>query len=841
MNKTYLTASLRAIKTSLGRFIAIVLIIFLGVLLFVGIKSVGPDLQQTLRQMFDVQKVSDVQLLSTVGFDKKDVTKLEKLKGSKISASYSIPYFEEKKQLNLKLYSYQADMPNKLTLVKGNWLDKDTDVLVDQKLAKDYPLGSQIFLEKTLKHTKYRVVGYVTSPLYLSLEERGTTTTGDGQLDGYLYLKQNQFVGLPYSLIDITFNDLIDVDYFSNAYNTTLDAQITTLKKQLNMLKTQKIKRLQQQKQTLLAKQAKIDQQQEFAQSTAQAQQLQQAKREIQAKLSQVQQASQINYVLSKRSDWPGLVEYTSLSDRIDAIANVFPIFFFFIAVLITFTTMTRMIEENRKEIGTLKALGYRNAEIASKYLLYAVLTALFGIITGVVVGTYFIPSIICMLLKKQYIFADYNILYWSTPIILATLGALIATLGSCSYVLLKELHEKPVELLLPRAPKAGKRVWLEKSTLWQRLSFNQKVTYRNLFRYKARMFLTIFGIAGCSGLLLAGFGLNDSLPAPIHKQFGEIMHYQMIATQNISQKVIFNNHEITDALAIDLFQANIKRKNKDTQTSSVYLFDQKGQQNLAKFITLKDLQNHSIKLDDRGAIVSQQLAQSLDLQPGDKFNLEVDGKTYRIKVAHITQNYVAHNIYLAKEYAEKCGLVSVNNSYLLKTKKLNSKQEEKLAQKLLDSKNFISVNLVSEQIAKQKKTTDNLGIVVLIFILLSGTLAFVVLYNLTNINIAERQRELATFKVLGFYDREVTGYIVRENIIFTLGGIVLGFLIGNILTWFILQNASSAMILFPLIIKWPDYAYATVLTIIFSIIVMYFADRKLKEIKMIEALNSNE
>ena len=839
MNKTYFIASLRAIKNSLGRFIAIILIIFLGVLLFVGIKSVGPDLQQTLNQEFKTHKVADVQLVSTVGFTKKDLSQLAQIKGTKVSASYSIPYFETKKQLNLKLYSYQANMPNKLTLVKGHWLHKDTEVLVDQKLAKDYPLGSQISLGKTLQHTKYRVVGYVSSPLYLSIEERGTTTTGDGQLDGYLYLRQNQFVNLPYSLVDISFTKLAKLDYFSVDYDTILDKKLASLQTQLTRLSVQKTKQLQQQKQTLLTKKAELRQQQ--AQLIELPQQAQQQLVQIENKLAQLEELGQVNYVLTKRSDWPGLVEYTSLSERIDAIANVFPVFFFFIAVLITFTTMMRMIEENRKEIGTLKALGYRNLEIAKKYLFYALLTAVLGTFVGVIVGTYFIPSVICMLLKEQYIFTTYTLSYWSTPIILATIGAMVATIGSCGYVLFKELREKPVELLLPRAPKAGKRVWLEKLALWQKLSFNQKVTYRNLLRYKARMFLTIVGIAGCTGLLLAGFGLNDSLPAPVDKQFSEISHYQMIATQQKPKKVVFNDARIKQTLGVGLLQANVKRQDKDTQTTSVYVIDQQEQRNLADFITLEKLNGQKLKLKATGAIVSQQLAKSLALQTGDKFTLEIDGQSYSIKVAAVTKNYLAHNVYLSQTYAKKCGLKNANNSYLLKTTALSASQEEKLAQKLLDSKDFISVNLISEQIAKQKKTTDNLDIVVLIFILLSATLAFVVLYNLTNINIAERQRELATFKVLGFYDQEVTGYIVRENIIFTILGIGLGLVLGNILTWFILQKASSALILFPLIIKWPDYLYATALTIIFSIVVMYFAHRNLKKINMIEALNSNE
>nr|WP_281419041.1 ABC transporter permease [Enterococcus alishanensis] len=506
------------------------------------------------------------------------------------------------------------------------------------------------------------------------------------------------------------------------------------------------------------------------------------------------------------------------------------------------------MIEENRKEIGTLKSLGYRKREIASKYILYALLAALIGTVFGVVIGTLVLPKIVFHLLSDQYIFTNYQYHFIFWPIVLAVIVALIATLGASLLTLMKELRENATTLLMPKAPKAGKRVFLERiKPIWRRMSFNQKVTYRNLFRYKARMILTIVGIAGCTGLMLAGFGLQDSISAPVEKQFVALTKYQGIVTlngtvQTEAEKVLTENPQVTAELPVYTDTVTFNLTGHSKQTATLYVSDQP--EKFSQYVALKDEKTKAhISLSNQGALISQRLAKIYQVTKGDQLTFEDnDGKNYQIKVAGIVENYLGHNLYLSKEYYQEIsGQTFTHNSYLIKTKKMTNSQEKKLAEDLLQTGEVLTTTYTSNQMAKQEAATENLGSIVLIFIVLSGTLAFVVLYNLTNINISERARELATIKVLGFFNQEVTMYIVRENIMFTLFGILFGFGIGNLLTRFILAMASSDMIVFPLVISWQGYVISAVMTVVFSVIVMGVTHFKLKQIDMIAALKSNE
>lgn len=823
MNKiknVYLKSIYRDIKASFGRFISIVLIIFMGVMLFVGIKSVGPDLEATVNQFIKQNELSDVQIVSSAGLTKEDQKAAEEIKGVQAELGHSFPV--TLKQQNIQLYSYSNNQANKLTLTAGHLPKKKDQVVLDEKLRNDYRMGDQFTIDnQQLRQQEFTVVGFVTSPIYVDERERGTTTIGDGELAGFMYLPETAFDDQNFSILYISSDRLKNIDYFSKKYENRLEK----LDDQLTEVFTQQGIARQEQLQSVADQQALANGLEAGTMAIATP-----------------------NYMINPRNSNPGFTEYTSLSDRIDAIANVFPVFFFFIAVLITFTTMTRMIEENRKEIGTLKSLGYRKREIASKYILYALLAALIGTVFGVVIGTLALPKIVFHLLSDQYIFTNYQYHFIFWPIVLAVIVALIATLGASLLTLMKELRENATTLLMPKAPKAGKRVFLERiKPIWRRMSFNQKVTYRNLFRYKARMILTIVGIAGCTGLMLAGFGLQDSISAPVEKQFVALTKYQGIVTlngnvQTEAEKVLMENQLVTAQLPVytDTVTFNITGYSK--QTATLYVSDQP--EKFSQYVALKDEKTKAnISLSNQGALISQRLAKIYQVTKGDRLTFEDnDGKNYQIKVAGIVENYLGHNLYLSKEYYQEIsGQTFTQNSYLIKTKKMTNSQEKKLAEDLLQTGEVLTTTYTSNQMAKQEAATENLGSIVLIFIVLSGTLAFVVLYNLTNINISERARELATIKVLGFFNQEVTMYIVRENIMFTLFGILFGFGIGNLLTRFILAMASSDMIVFPLVISWQGYVISAVMTVVFSVIVMGVTHFKLKQIDMIAALKSNE
>lgn len=823
MNKiknVYLKSIYRDIKASFGRFISIVLIIFMGVMLFVGIKSVGPDLEATVNQFIEKNRLSDLQIVSSAGLSQEDLEAAEEINGVQAELGHSFPV--TLKQQNIQLYSYNDNQTNKLTLTEGHLPEKQDQVVLDDKLRNDYQIDEQFSIENDqLKQQEFTVVGFVTSPIYVDERERGTTTIGDGELAGFMYLPEAAFDNQNYSILYLSSSRLKNVDFFSKTYEDRLEK----LEEQLTTVFAQQGEARQEQLQTLADQQAL-------------ASGMEVGSMEIPTP----------NYIINPRNSNPGFTEYTSLSDRIDAIANVFPVFFFFIAVLITFTTMTRMIEENRKEIGTLKSLGYRKREIASKYILYALLAALIGTVFGVVIGTLALPKIVFHLLSDQYIFANYqyHFVFWS--IVLAVIAALIATLGASLLTLMKELRENATTLLMPKAPKAGKRVFMERiKPIWRRMSFNQKVTYRNLFRYKARMILTIVGIAGCTGLMLAGFGLQDSISAPVEKQFVALTKYQGIVTlngtaKNETEKVLADNPQVTAELPIYTDTVTFNPAGHSKQTATLYVSDQP--EKFSQYVALKDDNTKkNLSLSNQGALISQRLAKIYQVSKGDQLTFEDnDGKDYQIKVAGIVENYLGHNLYLTKDYYQKVSQQAFQlNSYLIKTNKMTSSQEKKLAEELLQTGEVLNTTYISNQIAKQEAATENLGSIVLIFIVLSGTLAFVVLYNLTNINISERARELATIKVLGFFNQELTMYIVRENIMFTIFGILFGFGIGNLLTRFILAMASSDMIVFPLVISWQGYVISAVMTVVFSVIVMGVTHFKLKQIDMIAALKSNE
>lgn len=907
VKKTYLKSALRDIRFSLGRFIAIILIIFMGVLLFVGVKSVGPDLTASAQKEINQNKMSDLQVISTGGLTNADRKQVEKISGSHVQMSKGFSYVEKKRHNNLQVYSYSKnDHQNKLILKKGHLPHNAHQVVVDSQLAADYKIGTTLKLaDNSLKQTEYQVVGLVDSPLFIANEERGNIDVGDGQANGFVYVPLNNFKQDAYAQMYISFQDLKGKNYTSSSYKHALNKKISLLKpvfkqrqkkrqvelqrladkksapakkqlakqqQQLNTAKLQlkdgqtKLEQAQQnlrsQKQALAAQVGSKQAEQQLAEESQQlatqqaqlqkqSQQLQASQKKLtagQAQLKRQTKIEQPTYLTNKRTDLPGFTDYASLSDRIDAIANIFPVFFFFIAILITFTTMTRMITEDRRQIGTLLSLGYKKLEVSLKYILYALLTAISGSLLGIFLGSKALPPVVFKMTGVMYIFQNYTADFYPNLIWLASAAALIATVGSVVLVLVRDLREKPLNLLVEKAPKAGKRILLESVTpLWRRLGFTQKITFRNLFRYKSRMILTIFGIAGCTGLMLAGFGLNDSIPAPGTKQFTQIVRYQALVTlkgekRNKVEQILKNADQVTGNLPVHAQQVTFRQKNSSNQDASLYVVGSTDK--FSKYVPLLQSRTHKgQQLPQKGAVVSQRLAQAYNLKKGAQLHFEdQDGHSYRIRLAKITENYVGHNVYLSSAYYRQVvGHRATVNSYLVLTKTQTAHQRTTLANRLSQTGQVLNTTYTKDSQKKLEKSVKGMSAIVFIFIVLSGTLAFVVLYNLTNINISERQRELATFKVLGFFDKEVTMFIVRENIIFTICGIICGLGIGWLLNWFILLYASSNMMVFPVVIHWTGYVISAVMTVVFSAIVMSVTHRKLQQIDMISALNSSE
>lgn len=537
-------------------------------------------------------------------------------------------------------------------------------------------------------------------------------------------------------------------------------------------------------------------------------------------------------------------VEYCSNADRIGAIAQVFPVFFFLVAALVCLTTMTRMVDEQRINIGTLKALGYSKLSIASKYLLYAVSASLSGSIFGVLVGFKVFPTVI---------FDAYGIMYTMPPIIasfnvtyavISTAAAVLTTTLSAWAACYNELMIEPAELMRPKAPKLGKRILLERvKFIWRRLSFMQKVTARNIFRYKKRFLMTILGISGCTALLLAGFGLKDSIASIVTKQFDELYQYDMVLDlkkASIKEDAIkFTDNRIVDYMLVKQQSVDVDAKNIK---KSATLYVPEDSKKLKDFIILRSrTTKEKVPFKENSVILTEKLARTLQVKTGDSIYIKnSDNRSIPVKVGGITENYVYHYVYMSPSLYEKIyGSEAAFQNIIAKTSDSSEQFENKLSSDMLKNPDISSVSFITGISKNFKDIIVSLNYVVIVLIISAGALAFVVLYNLTNINVTERLREIATIKVLGFYDDEVSAYVYRENIFLTIIGIGAGLILGIILHRFIVVTAEIDYVMFGRNINPPSYIFSALLTLVFSGFVNFVMYFKLKKVGMVESLKS--
>lgn len=555
-------------------------------------------------------------------------------------------------------------------------------------------------------------------------------------------------------------------------------------------------------------------------------------------------------YVLS-RDDNLGYSEYQDNADRLNSLSQIFPLFFFAIAALVSLTTVTRMIEEQRIQIGTLKALGYNNFDISLKYLVYATTASLFGSFIGLLLGYQFFPRLIYNAYSVMYNLPDLQISYY-LKYALISIAIAIACTGLSAYVVLRDdLKSLPSVLMRPKAPKSGKRILLERiKPIWNKLSFTGKVTARNIFRYKQRMLMTVLGIAGCMALIVTGFGIRGSVSDLVGLQFNKISKYNamVVFNKDASAKDSTAYENVMNSISgikdrLEIYQEQVKVQEKGINPQEVVLLVPKDEKDLNNFITLDNRKtDEKYVLNNDGVIISEKLAKLFKLKKGDKIKFKIsDNKIFEAKIEEITENYAGHYMYMSNEVYKK--IFNKNPKYnaeLLKYK-YDTKFEENLSKTLSKENKVLSISYNSSIENTFGDSMSSLNIVVVVLTVSAALLAFIVLYNLTNINVSERIRELSTIKVLGFYDDEVTMYIYRENIILTIMGIVVGVFLGKILHIYVLSTAEMDNMMFNPSLHWISFVYAAILTIIFSSIVMFIMHIRLKKVNMIEALKSNE
>lgn len=557
-------------------------------------------------------------------------------------------------------------------------------------------------------------------------------------------------------------------------------------------------------------------------------------------------------WMVTDREALPEYTDYGDNADRLRNIGQVFPVIFFLVAALISLTTMTRMVEEQRTQIGTLKALGYKKSAIAAKYICYAFFATLLGSVLGMLIGEKIIPYIIITAYGIMYhnVANTISIDYQPGFALIASAASVVCTVGATLFASGKELQETPASLMRPPAPKEGKRVLLERLTfIWKHLSFSWKSTIRNLFRYKKRLIMTVFGIAGSMGLMLVGFGIQDSISDIAAIQYRELQHYDGMVIEDSDAteeehaelfEYMKENEQIAHCNRVQMTKISAP---KGSSSVSIYLFVPESLSEFAKDVTLKNrITGETYELTDEGAAISEKTASLLGLKVGDMIPLKKGDKEYKVRVAVITENYMSHYLYMTPRVYEQTFGEKPEYENIVFTMQEDCKDDLEMAgSRILANPGALSISYTSSLASQVDRMLSTLDAVILVLIVSAGMLAFVVLYNLNNINITERQRELATLKVLGFYDGEVSQYVLRENVILTVLGIMFGAVFGILIHRYVITTVEVDAVMFGRNIKPLSFLYSGILTSIFSIVVNGVMHFKLKTIDMVESLKSVE
>lgn len=862
----------REIKKSKGRFFSIFAIITIGVAFFSGVKASAPIMKYTADKYYDDYNLMDIKIMGSLGLTDGDVEAIRNIEGVKgVFPSYTMDttLTVDSKELVIKTMALSIDNMkednedyiNRPVLVEGRYPEKSGECLIESsKIDKlNLEIGSTIKLQSgtsedikdSLKVNEFTIVGKANSPYYLSYE-KGSSKIGGGTVNNYIMIPQEDFNLQAYTECYITVEGVKELNSYKDEYFKVTDKVKEKLEElsiercnvRYNDIKNEAVEKLnnmkEQYKDILALKGSPLLANNEDALKVINS--IEKAEKDIE----NLEVPSW--YVLDRNSHY-SYVDYGSSADRIEAISKVFPVFFFLVAALVCLTTMTRMVDEERTNIGTMKALGYGKGKIALKYIVYASVASITGGIVGNVIGFYVFPPIIYNAYGIMYEMPGVSLKFnWNLAIISVLAAVFITTfsaIGSCY----KELVETPALLMRPKAPKEGKRIFLEKIPfIWKRFSFTKKVTARNIFRYKKRFFMTVIGVAGCTALLLAGFGIRDSIRSIVDKQFGEIFKYDAKITleDNISmeeaEKVLGDfqgNGKLQESMLIAEENITVDKNGVDVAANLVIPSDIEKFKNFVFLRNRKTGKEQYIKED--GAVISEKIANDLDLAIGDSLTFkDLDNKEYKVKVVGISENYLDLYVYIDESLYKELFTKEVSYKKIISKLEDNSEEKENsLGEELMRNDFVKSVTFFTATKNNFQNTISSLNIVVVILIISAGALAFVVLYNLINVNVSERLREIATIKVLGFYDKEVAEYVYRENLVLAAIGTIFGLALGTILHRFIMITVELDTVMFGRNINIISYFYGAILTMAFALLVNVVMLRKLKNIPMVESLKS--
>lgn len=548
------------------------------------------------------------------------------------------------------------------------------------------------------------------------------------------------------------------------------------------------------------------------------------------------------------RYDNPGFNSFSSNSEKIAAIAKIFPVFFFLVALLVSLTTMTRMVDEERGIIGTMKALGYSNAAISFRYLFYAAAAGILGSALGLSVGSRVFPLVLYNAYSMMYTLPPLSLLFDVKLALVSSISIISLTLLATYLACRASLSETPAQLLLPKAPKIGKRIFLEHiKPVWSRMKFTHKVTARNILLYKKRFFMTVIGIAGCTALLLAGFGLRDSIGEIVDLQYGDIFKYNLMIVRyddNYTEEFddFLTDNGVESFVSVSMQRYGISDAD-GKELVNAYCLSTKDADNVNNFIDMRSMKSgEKYVFTENSVFITQKLAELLGVSDGDTVNVDCDGQLCELRVDAVVENYLNSYVYIGNNVLpEPIAENSTDNIIFAYADASDKEARDTIASTLLANDEILSVNFTDGLSESFDNMISKINYIVYVLIIAAGALAFIVLYNLININIAERMREIATIKVLGFYDREVYSYVFREIGILTLIGALAGLVVGVFLHRFVIKTAEMEMVMFSRTIEPASFLLAILLTAVFCIIVSWVMTKKLKSINMVESLKSNE
>ena len=861
---------IREISKTKSKFVSIMIIMFLGVFVFIGLKETTPAMVNTYNKTLEQHNIYDLRVTNDFGINDGDIDEIRKLENIDKLETYNKKNYKLENSTNsidIETLSKELATPK---LIKGKLPTTNNEIAVVDSLEKTYKIGDTINLvddkseEKKLRSYSYKVVGYVHGADHIEVSNNNPT---NNSYFGYINRENFQFdnvTGVNIKLKGISYK-YSDKKYIEEV-NKSRDQLIDILKqrklvdeKNYKSNTSQKIKESEKRLASIEKELASNLERLELLKNvdaeryTEQSSKLNEAKKQLQDNKKQLEVSKrafeETNYPRFNVENIRGLVHYAQFIDSagsLSFLANVFSIFLFSVSILVSLTTLTRMVDENRTSIGTLKALGYSNKEIFKKYYIYGGVSTVIGTILGIIAGYLVIVPIIYNSYSRFFTLKEPYIVYNLHIIALAFLISILCILLAVFIPLRKNLKERSAYLLRPKAPSSGSRIFLENvSFIWKRLSFLRKVTFRNIFRYKVRMFMTIFGVMGCLTLMFIGFAIRFGVIDISNEQFKIINKIDVLATYNPyaekedidkSSKEIGSNSNVENFTKVNVQKATVEKNNEVLDTAQLVTLDRN---NYKDYITLMDNRSN-IELPKDSIVINEKLAYLYNLSVGDNFKVIINEKEYTLKIGAINKNYFGNILYMDREYFSKVfDKTYYDNSFIIKMN--NSDEVEKMASKLQDNPYVANVSDNSKIQENLDNFISGLDIIVVVMVLCSLALALVVLYNLINVNVSERQRELSTIKVLGFYPREVTIYVFREIFYLSIIGIVIGNYIAYRLYLKIILELASRTMMFSSRVPIAVYALSTGVTLVIIIFVMAIMHRRLKKVNMVESLKAIE